>query len=198
MPVISENCLIKIENFDGSARGISKKEFSIDGPFIDIISPLEASVLVGREKSNIVWESRNLGNELINIYYSTDEGYEWILVSDKMVDTGLYIWDVPHLDDIYHNCIIKVETNSDKAIQISEKFTIINQTNKIRIETPNGGELIEAGSRYKMKWMSNSLKADLFKVFFSSNQGRTWERIESRISNSNEYLWKVPMIESED
>ena len=32
---------------------------------------------------------------------------------------------------------------------------------------------------------------------FSINDGATWERVESRILNTNEYLWKVPDIESD-
>ena len=33
---------------------------------------------------------------------------------------------------------------------------------------------------------------------FSINDGATWERVESRILNtSNEYLWKVPDLESD-
>ena len=114
-----------------------------------------------------------------------------------MVDTGFYIWDVPHLDDVFYDCLIKITTNSDKATQISKRFTIINQTNKIRIKYPNGGELIESGSRFKIQWKSNSLKAELFKIFFSDNGGRTWDRLESRVL-TNEYLWKVPNIESEN
>ena len=105
-----------------------------------------------------------------------------------MVDSGLYIWDVPHLDDIFYNCLIKISTNSGKATQISQKFTIVNQTNKIQIKNPNGGELIEAGSRYNIKWNSNGLKSDLFKILFSSNNGRTWDRLESRVLNTDEYF----------
>ena len=44
---------------------------------------------------------------------------------------------------------------------------------------------------------TNGLKSDLFKIAFSSNDGLTWQRVESRILNANEYLWKVPNIESD-
>ena len=178
--------------------GISRKSFTIDGPYIEIISPTDNIVFSGGEKAKIVWESKKIGNELINIYYSTDDGYNWNNLVDRMVDSGLYIWDVPHLDDIFYNCYIKISTNSGKATQISKKFTIVNETNKIQITNPNGGELIEAGSRHNINWNSNGLKSDLFKILFSSNNGRTWDRLESRVLNTNEYFWKVPDIESEN
>lgn len=152
----------------------------------------------GGEKAKITWESKKIGNELINIYFSTDNGYNWKVLADRMVDSGLYIWDVPHLDNIYYNCLIKISTNSEKAVQVSSNFTIVNETNKIQIKNPNGGELIEAGSRHNILWESNGLKSDLFKILFSSNNGNTWERLESRVLNSNEFFWKVPLIESEN
>ena len=152
----------------------------------------------GGEKAKIIWKSKKIGNELINIYYSIDDGYNWILLSDRMVDTGFYIWDVPHLKDVFDNCLLKITTNSDKISKISKKFKIINETNKIRITYPNGGELIESGSWFNVEWDSDGLKSDLFKILFSSNGGRTWKRLESRLLNVNKYLWKVPEIESEN
>ncbi len=178
--------------------GVSRKSFTIDGPYINIISPGDQIVFSGGEKAKIVWKSKKIGNELINVYYSIDDGHNWKVLVDRMVDSGLYIWDVPHLDDIFYDCFIKITTNSGKATQISKKFTIVNETNKIQITTPNGGELIESGSRYNIKWNSNGLKSDLFKILFSSNNGRTWDRLESRVLNTNEYFWKTPTIESED
>ena len=193
----SERCLIKIENFDGSSRGVSKKPFSIDGPFIDITYPSENIVFGAGQKAKITWKSNKIGNELINIYFSLNDGYTWTSLSERMVDTGLFIWDVPHLDNVYTNCLIKIITNSGKAKQISEKFTIVNESNKIQITTPNGGDLVEADSRYKIKWDTKGLKSELFKIMFSINDGATWERVESRILNTNEYLWKVPDLESD-
>ena len=189
--------MLKIENFDGSSIGISKKSFIIDGPFIEITYPKENIVFGAGQKAKISWNSNKIGNELINIYFSLDDGYSWSTLAERMVDTGLFIWDVPHLDDIYTNCLIKINTNSGKAKQISKKFTIVNESNKIQINIPNGGNLIESGSRFKIHWNTNGLKSELFKIMFSSNDGATWERVESRILNTNEYLWKVPEIESD-
>ena len=146
----------------------------------------------------IVWESKKIGNELINIYYSIDDGYNWVLLSDRMVDTGFYVWDVPHLEYVFDNCLIKITTNSNKISKISKSFKIINETNKIRITHPNGGDLIESGSWFNIEWESDGLKSDLFKILFSTTGGRTWDRLESRLLNTNKYLWKVPVIESEN
>jgi len=181
-----------------SLRGVSKKSFIIDGPEIKILSPNKNNTFSGGEKVQILWKSKNLGNELINIYYSIDNGYSWFLIADRMVDTGFCVWDVPHLNNVFENCLIKISTNSNKAVKISKRFTVINKTNKIRIIFPDGGELLEANSSATISWLVNGLKSDLFKILFSSNGGSTWDRVESRVLNSNEYFWKVPNIESEN
>ena len=53
----SKECLIKIENFDASLIGMSKKSFTIDGPEIKILSPTEEVVFSGGDKTLIVFIS---------------------------------------------------------------------------------------------------------------------------------------------
>ena len=197
-PNNSKNCLIKIQTLDNSEISISKKEFRIDGPEIKISSPSEGIFFGGGDKAKIIWSSKNLGNELINISYSKDNGNNWSNIATNVVDIGLYIWDIPHLDKLYENCFIKISSNSNKAVTISPQFTIIDKSNKIRINYPNGGELVESGKGMTIQWKANGLKANLFKILFSKNLGNTWERVESRVLNTNEYLWITPDIESED
>ena len=153
------------------------------------MSPSEGIFFSGGDKAKIIWNSKNLGNELINISYSKDNGNNWSNVATNIVDVGLYIWDIPHLDRLYEKCFIKISSNSNQATTISSQFTIINESNKIRINYPNGGELVESGKSMIIKWKANGLKANLFKILFSKNLGNTWERVESRVLNANEYLW---------
>ena len=196
--VNSNKCLLKIESIDASFRVISNKEFKIDGPAIKIISPLANDVYSGGDKAKILWESQNIGNELINILYSINNGKSWILIAEKMVDTGLFVWDIPHYNKIYYNCLIKIATNSGKINKTSQSFTVINESNKIRIQYPNGGELIEAGSAITINWETDGLNSNLFKILFSSNSGATWERVKSRLLNKNQYLWRVPELETKN
>ena len=79
----------------------------------------------------------------------------------------------PHLDQIYEQCLIKIESNSGKVSNISKQFTIIDKSNKIRIKYPNGGELVESNQPLTIKWEANGLKANLFKILFSDNSGNT-------------------------
>ena len=196
--VNSNKCLLKIQSIDNKIKAISKKEFKIDGPQITIFSPIENSIYSGGEKLKIEWKSKKINNELINIYFSKDNGFTWENIAKNIVNFGLHTWYVPHLDDLYDKCLIKIVSNTNSIISISKVFSIVNESNKIRILHPNGGELLEAGKAFSIEWESNALKSELFKIMFSQNNGNTWERIESRVLNKNQFLWFCPNIESED
>ena len=143
--VNSNSCLLKIQSIDNKIKSVSKKEFKIDGPQITIFSPIKNSIFSGGEKLKIQWKSKKINNELINIYFSKDNGYTWESIATNIVNFGIHTWDVPHLDDLYDKCLIKIVSNTNNIISISKIFSIIDESNKIRISYPNGGELLEAG-----------------------------------------------------
>ncbi len=193
----STNCLIKIQNIDNSFRGVSKKEFKIDGPQIIITNPHEKDIYSGGQKIKVRWNSKKINNELVNIYFSKNDGLSWQSIATNIVNFGLHTWTVPHFNDLYEKCLIKIVSNTSKIISISDNFSIINESNKIRIIHPNGGELLEGGKAFNIIWESDALKSELFKIMFSDNNGRTWKRVESRVLNTNEFMWFAPEIEAD-
>ena len=195
--VNSNNCLIKIQSIDNSFRAVSKKEFKIDGPQIIITDPNEKDIFSGGQKIKIRWNSKKINNELINIYFSKNDGLSWQSIATNIVNFGLHTWIVPHYNDLYEKCVIKIVSNTNKITSISDNFSIINESNKIRILYPNGGELLEGGKAFNIKWKSDALKSELFKIMFSDNNGRTWSRVESRVLNTNEFMWFAPEIEAD-
>ena len=66
-----------------------------------------------------------------------------LVLSERMVDTGIFMWDIPHLDNVYRNCLIKIKQIQERQFNFQKNFTIVNQSNKIQIDTPNGGELLK-------------------------------------------------------
>ena len=63
-----------------------------------------------------------------------------------------------------------------------------------KITNPNGGEKINQGKNYQIKWTANG--GDKVQIEFSSNSGDTWMRItEEEISIQQKYFdWSVPNI----
>ena len=63
-----------------------------------------------------------------------------------------------------------------------------------KITNPNGGEKINQGKNYQIKWTANG--GDKVQIEFSSNSGDTWLRItEEEISIQQKYFdWSVPNI----
>ncbi len=122
-----KNCVIKIE--DSGNNTIFKKsnqKFTIKPP-----SKIRITTPNGREKIKtktgvyIAWDGTKMQGELVNIYYSLDNGKNWETIKDGAKNNGSMIWKVP--DKKSRNCLVKVENASDKS-----DFDISNRTFIIR------------------------------------------------------------------
>ena len=56
--------------------------------------------------------------------------------------------------------------------------------------SPNGGEIIEAGTHYTIQWEVSS-EAVIFDILYSIDDGLTWEVLENNIASTS-YEWVVP------
>ena len=67
----------------------------------------------------------------------------------------------------------------------------------VQVILPNGGEMISQNSQYTIQWTASdnvSLKTNPINIYYSINNGSSWELIVAAISNSGSYLWTVPNI----
>ncbi|MGD2089856.1 MAG: M43 family zinc metalloprotease [Candidatus Aminicenantes bacterium] len=65
----------------------------------------------------------------------------------------------------------------------------------ITVTSPNGGEVLTAGSTYTIKWTSTGSLGHV-KIEYTSNNGSNWSTVTSSTSNDKAYSWKVPDITS--
>jgi hypothetical protein len=70
---------------------------------------------------------------------------------------------------------------------------IIGKT--IKVLAPNGGENLDVGSIYTIKWSSTSV-TDPIRIRYSTDNGVNWTIIADGIPNSGEYDWTVPDTKS--
>lgn len=73
---------------------------------------------------------------------------------------------------------------------------LINPNGKIRLLSPNGGDIYRAGSEYVIRW-DRVAPTDTVTLHYSTNSGNTWHFITDEASN-NEYLWKTPKISTDN
>lgn len=65
----------------------------------------------------------------------------------------------------------------------------------ITVIFPNGGEILNSGENYTIQWQTGGTIPDV-NLFYSVNNGNSWKFISST-SNSGNYLWHVPDVQSD-
>jgi hypothetical protein len=65
----------------------------------------------------------------------------------------------------------------------------------IKVLAPNGGENLDIGSTYTIKWSSTNV-TDPVRIRYSTDNGSNWAIVADGIPNSGEYDWTVPDTKS--
>jgi hypothetical protein len=68
---------------------------------------------------------------------------------------------------------------------------IITEIYTITLTSPNGGETVPLGESYAITWTS-STNIDSVNVYFSDDNGRTYQIVATGEGNDGEYTWTVP------
>ncbi len=150
------------------------------------------SLMVGANY-NVLWES-SIQSALV-LEYSTDNGSNWIAISDSVDNTGTYSWGpVPNTKS--SKCFMRVRTADGTSSDVSDTtWSIIENDNKVLILTsPLGGEVIEQGSSLTIEWISS--KISTVHVEFSPDNGTTWQTVITNYdAEQGSYTWNdVPAV----
>ena len=140
--------------------------------------------------TNIIWASNNVSN-YYDIYYSTNNGTNWNLISASYYTTSnSYNWTIPNTPSA--NCLVRVEdaNNTCKKDLSNANFTIIAATPFLL--TPNGAEGWFAGTSRTITWASASYLTSNVVLDYSTNNGASWINISPSAPNNGSYTWTVP------
>ena len=215
----STNCIVRVSDAkDGDPSAISTQVFSvISQPVLKVTSPNGGEKILSGTSRNITWTTayttpnrpstgislnKNITNSIydisnVKLELSTDEGINWIVVSNSTPNTGTYQWNpVPNVNSSL--CRIRV---SDVVIpslsDISDSnFVIYNQAvQSIIVNTPKGGEALSSGSSYDITWTSSAVSA--VNIELSTNNGVNWSTITNNIASNGYYHWSpIPNVSS--
>jgi len=184
----STNCLVKITDLSNPATyDQSNSVFSIQSPFISLVSPNGGENWQGCSTQTINWTSGGTSGSY-GIYYSTNNAASWNLLTTT--SSSYYTWTpVPNLSS--SACLVKVMDYNNAGIKDSSDAVFsISQNTDIIITTPNGGEQWEAGTYKNIEWVSAPTVTN-FSVFYSINSGSSWTSIISN-TYSKTLNWSVP------
>ncbi len=94
---------------------------------ITVLDPNGGEMLLAGSEYTITWESSGLDGSTVKIEYSTDDGFNYLLVDSDLPDSGSYFWQpLPVVDS--NLCLIKIsDTNGVIASDVSDDVFMIFQ-----------------------------------------------------------------------
>lgn len=187
--IISTQCKVRISDYNNLVTtDMSDNTFIIGQlPYVKVLYPNKRVEFKTGTVEVIKWESSNVNN--VKLEYSINSGNTWDIITSSTASTGSYNWTVPSVTS--EQCKIRITDvlRSDIYDNSDSNFVIIKNP-VIKLTAPNGGETVNAGSVYSIKWTSENIEK--VKIEFSVNGGVSWNLITSSIPSSGTYSWLVP------
>jgi len=191
----SDTCLVRISesDIDGGPSDISDSVFSItppSAPAIMVTFPNGGEALTVGSIYEITWTTVGTVGDL-KIEYSTDNGTSWTEIITVTENDGNYEWTVP--DDPSDNCLIRVsEADDGDPSDVSDAvFSIVPISSTLTVTSPNGGEILTAGSTHEITWTSTGTINNVV-IEYSIDSGASWTTIVTSTTNDGSYDWTIP------
>jgi len=184
-PASNKNsCYIKVAAYGGSTvvgSDTSDNPFTIAG--VNLIQPNGGEVLKTGDQYTIQWEIYGMKSPVISqkLYYSTDGGATWALITTLDGASRTYDWTVPTLTSNKNSCYVKVVAYSSSTVvgldRSDKPFTI----ETVKLVSPNGGEVYYSGDHYSIDWEIGETKSPVTKVnlYYTTDGGAGYALIES-------------------
>ncbi len=196
VPFIANNdtakCLVRIMNYGDptSTYDTSNAVFTIKAPY-KVNYPNGGETFETCKSYTITWENNDNCNYDKYIYYSTDNGANWINITSVAYYVSSYTWSVPAGINSA-NCLIKVVNNgySTRYDVSNAKFSIIPNKATVTVTSPNGAEDWNGASSHLITWDNNADASGTYSVYYSSNGGSSYSFLADVTGNF--YTWTLP------
>ena len=179
--------LVRISEVGGIAMDVSNTTFTIATPYFTLVSPNGGEFWKGCETRTVSWLKGGTSNSH-KLELSIDSGSTWNAVSTNAGSTA-YSWTVPNTPA--SAAYLRVSDNNNAAYNDATDNTFhILINNDIIINTPNGGESIEALTSKTISWVS-APTTSRYTVQYSVDNGVNWSTIVSA-TYATSATWSVP------
>jgi hypothetical protein len=137
----------------------SDADFAIDpnAPVVTVLIPNGGEILPGSSRFRILWSA--LGTiASCDVLLSTDSGASYTLVATNLPGTqSSYLWMPGTISTRQGRIrVVCTDTQNRRAVDDSDAdFTVDSTPPRVTVLTPNGGEIIRAGSRFRIQWQSS-------------------------------------------
>lgn len=130
------------------------------------------------------------------VYYSVNDGSSWTNLTNTYSNT--YNWTIPDNEtnqaqvkvvDYYNSCILDVS---------DANFNITPPTPVITVTYPNSTTTWYQNRSYSINWDSEFVESHYVTLFYSTDNGSTWNIIESITEDDGSYTWIAPEVVSSE
>ncbi|MFA5319922.1 MAG: DUF2341 domain-containing protein, partial [Candidatus Omnitrophota bacterium] len=166
----------------------------LDKPIIVLVQPNGGEKTTIGASYEVKWFTigDDLDGQFFTVYFSTDSGATYEMISDQRPNNGSYFWIPPDIEITTARIKIKCDdtVNYGWVEDASEAdFTI--QKPQLTLTWPNGGESLYATGTYNITWESvGSIGLNAIKLEYSVDGGTNWQTIAAGLANSMTYAWK--------
>lgn len=193
----SLQCKIKISDaVFGTPSDISDDNFAImnaGAQQIKITSPNGGEKWSLGSSQNITWDAGGIAN--VKIEYTINNGNSWNTLIASTPSNGFYTWSqIPNT--LSTNCKVRISDAQDGSpFDDSDQFFSIVPAPDIKVVSPNGGETVQSGTNYEIRWTSENVEN--VKIEYTINGGAVWNTIISTTPSFGSYVWtNVPSTNS--
>jgi hypothetical protein len=183
--VPSNQMRIKITSVSTPTLTTESADFTVSS--LALTSPVGGEFWQAGTVKNITWTSSVINN--VNLYFSTDNGANWNIMTTVPAITGTFNWNIP-ANLASSDMKIKIADAAKNSIADSSalKFKI----GTVQLTSPNGGEIWQAGTSKNITW-TNSVNITSVRLDYSTNNGTTWIPISLSVpATSTPYAWSIP------
>lgn len=194
--ISSTNCLVRIEDTAiGGATDTSNTVFSIGAPHqLMIMYPNGGELIEAYASDSITWSSAGMIN-MVDLYFSRNNGLNWQLMEDSVLNSGFYVWNTPPFNSL--NCLIQiVETGDNSITDTSAAIFELGPIAPVELIYPNGGEVFLGGTSDSVLWDGNGNMNVNNSAMFSSDSGQTWVWVGDDAIQNERLYWTIPNISS--
>jgi len=199
-PAIGSDGTLYIGSWDGKLYAF--QDLDEENPTVTLSSPASGETIYCESIKEIKWEaSDNIIVSNIALYYSIDNGTNYIAIDTTEVNDSSYTWTIPNTPS--DRCKVKIIARDgvgNTATDISDgTFTIADTTKpNVQLISLNGGERLGIGLTDTIRFsISDNVGISYYKIFFSSDNGLSYQLIDSLSSIRNSYIWNVPILFSD-
>jgi hypothetical protein len=166
---------------------VSNNSFKIGT--LQLVAPNSPEKLLVGSMYRIQWTtSSNI--KWVDLHYSTNNGQIWIPITGGLsypADSSGFNWVVPA--SASDSCLIRLRNTLD--ISYTDISNSVFTISRLKIITPNGGQMWQAGITQRITW--NSEQVNFLAIEYTINDGTEWKSISPAYPADSGYFdWNIP------